>query len=928
MFANLPMQNQSWISTVNSAHCRAHSIWARFWNNPMLFILLLVFVAVLASPSRLQAQPVRIYLANDDHTDYMWTANAETYNAVFVDMLDYYLRLADETKDNLPPFRSRFNADGSYWLWQYERRKSPAEFERLMARVKDGTMSVPLTTLVSCYGGQPIEAVLRGMYYAGRLERRFHLRFALATAMENQTLPLGLASLWAGSGARYTWRGVCGCASQISNQVLGQRPHEIYWYTGQDGQRVLMKWYSLGPHGIGTYLEASAPEKAIEYLDSNPDFLRRYVDSASGKSYDVRGAFGFGGDALARKTGVPADPGIAKEPGMQQGVIGFPFTEHFHVIAQAHSNDKRQVFVSNVNDFFTDFETNYGINLPSETVTYGNEWDLYSASMAETTARVKRSVEKLRAAELMATLVSLKKAGFLRGREEARDLAFTDLGLYWEHDWTADGPVSREARAAWQELLASEIEYYVNSLHADGAIQLGALIQKPDAKAQRFFVLNSLSWARTQAADFSYAGSQNIHVRDLSTELDVPHQFINLSGMPFLRLLAPDVPPVGYKTFEILPGAGSAPTNLAAVVGTDNATLENSQVKIGLDPDGAIASFILKNHPNADLAQTIGGLKLNDFAPNDTHGSAIIVENSGPVSVTLKCASSAGRPHTTRVTLYRDSDRVEIRNEITENFSDLRHWSFSFNLTSPQVHTEEVGAIICARTKSFGGDYADSHARYDYVTLNHFADVTDGKNTRGVTLANADCSFARLGQSTAACLDTNTPQINVLAGGQVDGSWLGIRGQNGADHFLQRFALSPHAAYDPVAALKFALEQQNPLVAGPVIGITNSPYPATRYSLLNLGDSSTLLWALKPHDDGITNGIVARVWNIGTGPSALRLATAMPLAAAQRVTHIETALEPLPITNHVLATIIPGRCIETYNLMLLGTRPNESVDRR
>jgi hypothetical protein len=25
------------------------------------------------------AAPIRIYLANDDHTDYLWTADAETY---------------------------------------------------------------------------------------------------------------------------------------------------------------------------------------------------------------------------------------------------------------------------------------------------------------------------------------------------------------------------------------------------------------------------------------------------------------------------------------------------------------------------------------------------------------------------------------------------------------------------------------------------------------------------------------------------------------------------------------------------------------------------------------------------------------------------------------------------------------------------------
>src|SRR5206468_5028849 len=104
------------------------------------------------------------------------------------------------------------------------------------------------------------------------------------------------------------------------------------------------------------------------------------------------------------------------------------------------------------------------------------------ASMSETSARARRSVEKLRVGELMATLVSLQRPDFLRGREPARDQAFMDLGLYWEHDWTADGPVSRSSRAAWQELLASEIEAYVNPLHADSALRLGRHIQTPDEK--------------------------------------------------------------------------------------------------------------------------------------------------------------------------------------------------------------------------------------------------------------------------------------------------------------------------------------------------------------------------------------------------------------------------------------------------------------
>ncbi len=871
-----------------------------------------------------QAEPKRLYIANDDHTDYMWTADAETYAGVFTDMLDYYLALADATDVNPAPYQSRFNCDGSYWLWTYERRRSAADFQRLIARIKDGHISAPMTALVSCYGGQPAEAVLRGMSYAGQLERRHGLRFTMALSMENQTQPLGLASLWAGAGARYSWKGICGCATKMPKPAFAERPHEIYWYAGLDGQRVLMKWYSLGLR-FGTYLEAGwpidtlqpsgkgGPNAAIEFLDSDPGFLRRYRDSATSEPYIVSGAFGFGGDALAEKTGVPGDPGVPKEPGLNSKIPGWPQTEHFHEIARKESSEKRQVIASNELDFFEDFEKTHGATLPSESVTFGNEWDLYSASMSETSARVKRSVEKLRAAELMAALVSLKRPTFLHGREKERDQAFMDLGLYWEHDWTADGPVSRERRAAWQEMLAGEIEYYVNALHADGGTRLGGLIPRPDEKAQRFFVLNPLGWPRTDAADFAYNGPKDIHVRDVTTEQDVPHQLVNLGGVSFLRILASDVPPAGYKCFEILSGKGTAPTDAAATV--SDATLENARVKLTVEPDGAIASLLAKAQPGAEFAATIGGLKLNDFAADEASGSAIVVENSGPVSTTLKCVSSAGRAHTTRITLFRDSDRVDVRNEITENFRDVRHWAFSFNLAAPDVHTEEVGAVIRVKKKADGGNYADTHARYDYATLNHFADITDGANARGVTLSSPDLAFMRVGKSEPLALDTATPQLSVLAGGQVDGSWLGIHGQNGATHFLQRFALRPHAAYEQTAAMKFALEHQNPFVTGAVIGKPDAPYPATSYSLLKISDPNVLLWALKVHDDGIAHGLVARVWNQASQPAATHFTTATPLQSAQRITHLETPLGPLPLKDGALEITVGAQRMETFGLL-------------
>lgn len=903
------------------------------------FRLLLALVCSSASLANAATpEPRRIYLANDDHTDYMWATDAETYDATFVEFLDFHLKLTDETVNNPSPFRNRFNTDGSFWLWNYERKKTPAEFARLMERIKQGYISSPLNTLVSCYGGQPVEAVLRGMYYAGRLERRFDVRFRLATATENQTLPLGLASLFAGAGAHYSWRGVCACASKLSDESLGQRDREIYWYTGHDDQRLLMKWYSVAqgevpvesgagtprPDGrkmvprrdVGIYAEARGARTGIQYIENDPGFQKRYTDPVSGQTYQVYGLFGFGGDAIMRQTGVPG--GVSEVPGAPgiPRIPYFPYADHFHVIAQEQTTPERQVIVSNEIDFFEEFEKRYGRTLESHRVTYGNEWDLYSASMSETSARAKRTVEKLRSAELMATLVSLELPTFMNSRIRARDEAFTALGLYWEHNWTADGQVSAAARAAWQEKMVEEVEHYVDSLHGDSLLRLRGMISRPE-KSQRFFVLNPLAWLRTGAADYVYRGPSDIHVHDVTAKKDVPHQLFTRDGIPYLRIWADGVPSAGYKVYEIREGAGTADQTPAAVLAEEGErrVIENDAIRIVVAPDGAVESFVDKAPEGSELAATIDGLALNDFAAGSAEGERIRLENVGPVSLTVRAVSAAGTPHASSITVYRNSSRVDFHNEITANFADMRHWGFSFALPNPSVHTEEVGAINLNKRKSEGGHYADRLARYDYITLNHFADIVDGTGQRGMTLSNADLAFARLGRSTAQELDTTTPQISPLAGGQVDGPGLGVPAQNGETRFVQRFALRPHRAYDPVSAMRFALEHQNPLVTGELIGSEAGSYPADTYSLVQVGDPSVLVWAVKPADDGFEKGIVVRTWNVQNRPATAALSFARGIREAFRTTHIETDLGATPVSNERVTVTHAPQQLMTHRLI-------------
>ncbi|UFH57925.1 glycosyl hydrolase-related protein [Spirosoma sp. KNUC1025] len=316
------------------------------------------------------------------------------------------------------------------------------------------------------------------------------------------------------------------------------------------------------------------------------------------------------------------------------------------------------------------------------------------------------------------------------------------------------------------------------------------------------------------------------------------------------------------------------------------------------------------------MIQSIDGRLFNDLGTvNPDTGNPIVIENEGPVSVSLKAVSNDPIAHTVRVTLFKNSrtagsPRIDIEDSIQANFSDVKTWSFSLNLKKPTARHEELGAILTARKETRGGHYAAQNARYDWLTFNHFADLSEPGY--GVTLSNQDCSFFKLGQSTADSLWEQSPQLNALAGGQVDGENLGILKQNGATAFRYHFALATHtSSFDALSAMRFSLEHQNPLVTGAVTGSVDT-YPAKTFSFLNLSDRNVVLWSLKPSEEGINQGLIARFWNLTNTALTPTIRLTKPMSRAWQTTHIETNERALrPIKGGLNVQFAPSQ-LKTY----------------
>ncbi|MEO8762762.1 MAG: glycoside hydrolase [Ginsengibacter sp.] len=838
------------------------------------------------------AQEKRFYIANDDHTDYMWTANEVAYKNAMLTTLDRYLVQIDSTIAAGLPFihQAKYNCDGSFWFWLYEKNRNVAQMINLVNRVKSGHITVPYNPLAVLYGGMPAEASLRGMYYAGHLQKKYGIDMKLAVTMEGQVLPLGLSSLWAGSGVKYSWRGVCACVSVMNKEDLQHRDNEVYYYKGLDSQKVLMKWYSLaqvippcgidGNQSLGGYAEARC---------LSDDLINRMRQKSLVSRKKIIGAFGYGWDDLQS------------------------YTNGFISLATTSSNTGEKIIVSNEIDYFKDIEAVYGKTLPVETVARGNEWDIYVASLAEVSARIKRSVEKLRAAEALATIVSLSQPGFAKSLTEMRDSAWMSIGLYPEHDWTADGPVPRIERATFQRKLEHNFSRYTDTLYTLALQLLGKQIKGPHNK-QRFFVFNSLNWKRNDFADLPYQGNNDITVIDVFEKRAVLWQLIIKNGQRYLRILATNIPGIGYKVFEIIEKPTAIKRSAATLTGH---SFENNRYKINLTTQGVITSIVDKLNDGRELVKpSPEGWYCNDMGSNTAiNGDSLFVDNEGPVSVTVRARSYDTVKHTSSITLFNSLiPRIDIQNNIEQNFSSVLTTAFSFNISNPDIWHEEIGAVIKAKLANNGGHYAAKNARYDWLTLNHFASVVTEKFN--LTLANRDCYFFKPGKSTHDALDENASYISVLTGGQVDGNNLGIRGQGGDSSFEQQFSLSVHdGTFNKAASMKSSLEFQQPLIAAMVEGERAADLPADHYSFIKTKDPGFILWALKPAEEGIKQGgIIARIWNLNESSAISGLKFNTAVSSAKETTHVEVDLKSIPVDRNVLQVMVEAQQMKTFRI--------------
>ena len=844
-------------------------------QQPSWFARMLLLGLVLKVASPVWAHDV--YISNENHTDYGWNATTATYDSAMLAELDYYRGQFDATDGDDARVQARYVADCWYSLYLYQQSRSSAQFDDAISRMLDGHLTVVLTPLVQLYGAMSTEGTIRAGYWPGMIERQYGVSFPLAEQMENDTIPWGLASIWAGSQARYSWKGICNC---VDRAPFSNRTDEVFNWRGPDDRGVLMKWYQIQ----GSNSQSWGGYSEVRDNMTQPK-IQAAIDrfSARAPNLSVTGLFGYGWDDVSSQTTALVSLATAWNT--------------------AHGTDKMRV--SNGTDYFQAVE---GLNPTLTTLKggWGNDWDLWTTSLTKRSAQARDAMEQLRTTEALSAFVHWKDSTPWRSRQAALFTGLLGYFKFYEHGFS-DGGVGLSYVVANKKVWAQAIGDAVSTATTAARSDLADLFATP-ASGTRVAVVNPLGFVRSDYVDLDVAdGTGPYVVTDLATMTEVRAQVVTLAGNDYLRILASDVPSLGYRTYSYALGTPAAFGNAATVTSGE---IASSLYRVTMGTRGRLTDvYDLTN--SKQLVTTSSAM--NDW--EGTSGTCTPASsNSGPVSRTLSCTMVGTPDRTVAVTLIYGVDRVEIADTISENTTSTQSYLFDANLTTPQLRMEEVGAIMRPGSAAQGGDFL-AGARVDWITLNHFASWATAGYT--ITLSNWDAGFVKVGTSSVTAFSLPATQLRVLAIGGSELAYAAITDQGGDTTFVNRFALQGSAAaYDGPAAMRFALAHQNPLqaVALPV-GQTRRPFSALTQSWLSVSSPNVVVTAFKPVEEG-RRGLAVRVWELtGTATDFTIDASALNADRAWSTSLIETDLVSTSVSNGAITAHADANQMVTYRFL-------------
>jgi alpha-mannosidase len=792
-----------------------------------------------------------LFLVPHVHLDVGYTDYQAKVSAIQSRILDEAMDLVGQR----PGFR--FSTDGGWNLDQFLRSRTPAERDRIIQAIQQQKIYVPAQSSNVLTGFPTAETLIRSLYPMANFSRVHDTPLDYANITDVPSYSWSYSSILAAANIPYFLAG----SNNDRAPVLLQghlNENSPFWWEGPDKGKVLM-WYSR--HYMQMQFLFGLPPLTQTGEEVLPLFLQMYRRP----SYLASAAIIFG-TQVENTDLFPQQAELAEK---WNALYAYPRVEY-----------------SGFHDALGNIAKQFGHDIPTVRGDGGPYWEDGIGSDALYAAMERENESRAPSAEKLATISTLVNPRLAVDRDELNSM-WANMVLFDEHTWASWNSVSDpDSDEAVMQLRVKDSRATQAADQRDGILRrsMATLADSIAAGVDSLIVFNPLNWQRNGEVTIDL--DKDKEIADHATKKLVPYVVLH-DGPSFRRVefRATDVPPVGYKVYELRTAHTIPPAPQKAT----STLIESPFYRVQLDPASGSIRSIYDKQLNKELVDTNSTWRFGQYVyvtggdeePNsilqyravspkpELHphlaqdGRVVSVEQTPWGSSAELESSTENTPEIhTKIRVFNEEKKIELTIDI-EKKPELKkeavYFAFPFLMTHPQFQYEIQNGVVDPARDMYPG------AGHEWFSIQHWISVQqDGISA---TVMPLDASLATFGDINRGEWPTDFgPRPGNVFSYAMNNYWhTNYRAAQGG-HFRFRYIITSSTHTDVSALSRMGWEEATPLEQDQIRSQDKAidlprPLNGNEASFLTIDDPDLLLDTWKLAENG--NGTILRLIDLG-----------------------------------------------------------------
>jgi alpha-mannosidase len=792
-----------------------------------------------------------VYIYTNSHVDIGYTNTQEFVRDLHVRNIDTAIDLAKKTQNYPEGSRFIWNPEATWVVDSYLKTATPEQKQAFIEAVRKGWICLDGNYFNINTSACSDEELLRLFHYSDEIQK--------ITGVPIKTMvQVDVAgAAWGISQAAFQNK-VHGFLN-LPNLGTVRKPweHQPFYWVSPDGKSRIL-FFQAFPYGYGWTIKGSKIGLG-KIQGKNPDLDRISTNDPTVNFIDP---LIFEETAKLEAANSPYNIFVLPWSLADNCLIDADLPDAVRLWNEKYAYPK--LIIAGAQRILDDFENKYSAIIPEIKGDFTEYWTDGLGSDARRVGMNRHATENLVQMETAWSMLNYN----VPSPRKLIDDSWQNCLLGVEHTWGYQDPNAPLAKQIEQ----TKASYFENSLKTSEDLlkETFKTIEKPESN--KIAIFNTLSWDRdgliTLTKDQSKSGDRVINDKGE----DVISQ--RLSGGE-LVFWAEKIPALGSKLYTLEKGESKKGPGCSI----NSNTLSNGVLLVTINPQTGDISSLSDIKTNQEYVDKKSKYGLNSYyyllgkdSADQAKGSYDIVlkvKEKGPLVSSISVESKAPGCNwlTREVKIIYDQPWVDLTNsfdKISTRVKEGVHFGFPFNVPDGTTRMDIPWGIMIPEFDQLPA------GNRNWLTFQHWVDISNDQT--GITWTAIETPLIECGSLTANLRGGAHGSQNwykTISKTQTIFSWA-LNNHWGTNFPLEQgglinlhYGIFPHKSYDPVAANRFGLERNRPLIAIPV-----EKKPVTK-SRVKIGNPRVFISMLKQSDDG--KGMVLRLRSVSDKPERVLL---------------------------------------------------------